>query len=167
MGIHDHNPAAVSVRDAVFRSTLLLDAGETLQWLDRLCSDGFRYAITTYSPEVRREQEWFGGDREELIDLVRLLPKHNSDHGPLSRHVSVYTVDVASDGRSAEVVSAVAIYQTLFDGHNSHLDAGSTRLLCTGKYYDVFSLDGERPVLQSRTLRLDTREWGTGSHAVL
>ena len=166
MSTNGHDPAG-AVRDAVYRSALLLDAGETLDWLDRLCGDDFEYTITTYSPEVRREQEWFGGNRAELVDLVRLLPKHNSDHGPLARHVNVYTVDVAADGQAATAVSAVAIYQTLFDGQNSHLDAGTTRLLCTGKYHDVFRLEGGQPVLQSRTLRLDTRQWGTGSHAVL
>lgn len=116
--------------------------------------------------EIRRDQEWFGGSREELAELVRLLPRHNSDHASLARHVTVYTVELSNDDL-AETVSVVAIYQTLLDGQNSHLDAGATRLLCTGKYYDRFSFAGERPVLQHRTLRLDTRQWGTGTHVIL
>jgi methanesulfonate monooxygenase small subunit len=158
---------AASVRDVIYRSALLLDGGQTPEWLDTHCSVDFHYSVTTYSPEIRREQEWFGGSRDELFELIRLLPRHNSDHAALSRHVSVYAVDVSDDGSSAEATSVVAVYQTLLDGQNSHLDAGSTRLLCTGKYHDRLRLDGDQPVLQRRNLRLDTREWGTGSHVIL
>lgn len=156
-----------AVRNAIYRSALLLDEGRAQEWLNTLCSADFQYAVTTYSPEIRREQEWFSGSREELAELVRLLPRHNSDHASLARHVSVYTVELSNDGDLAETVSVVAIYQTLLDGQNAHLEAGATRLLCTGKYYDRLSFDGERPVLQHRTLRLGTRQWGTGTHVIL
>lgn len=158
---------AEAVRNAIFRSALLLDDRRAEEWLDTLCSEDFQYKVTTYSPEIRRDQEWFGGGREELAELLHLLPRHNSDHATLARHVSVYTVEFSDAGDEAETVSAVAIYQTLLDGHNSHLDAGATRLLCTGKYYDRFSFAGDQPVLQHRTLRLDTRQWGAGTHALL
>ena len=149
-----------AVRNAIYRSALLLDEGRGQEWLDTLCSVDFHYAVTTYSPEIRR-------DRDELAELVRLLPRHNSDHASLARHVGVYTVELSDEGDLAETVSVVAIYQTLLDGQNSHLEAGATRLLCTGKYYDRFSFPGERPVLQHRTLRLGTRQWGTGTHVIL
>jgi methanesulfonate monooxygenase small subunit len=158
-----------AARDVVYQSTLLLDAGRAEEWLASLCAATFHYTITTYSPEIRAEQEWFAADREELVELLRLLPRHNSDHGPLSRHVSVYAVDLEGDGEqeAARAVSSVVIYQTLLDGRNSHLDSGTTRLLCTGKYYDRIGLDGGRPVLRARNLRLDTRQLGTGSHVIL
>ena len=80
-----------------------------------------------------REQEWFAGNRDELAELVRLLPRHNSDHASLARHVGVYTVELSDEGDLAETVSVVAIYQTLLDGQNSHLEAGATRLIVHGK----------------------------------
>lgn len=156
-----------AVRAAIYRSALLLDGDRAREWLENVCGPEFQYAVTTYSPEIRRDQEWFAGDREELVELVRLLPRHNSDHASIARHVSVYTVELSDDGDQADAVSVVAIYQTLLDGQNAHLDAGATRLLCTGKYYDRFGFAGDRPVLQHRTLRLDTRQWSTGTHALL
>ena len=29
--------------------------------------------------------------------MVKLLPKHNTDHSPLTRHTSVYTVEVSNE----------------------------------------------------------------------
>ena len=156
-----------AVRNAIYRSALLLDEGRGQEWLNTVCSADFQYAVTSYSPEIRREQEWSGGSRQELAELVRLLPRHNSDHASLARHVTVYEVELSDDADQARTTSVVAIYQTLLDGQNSHVDGGATRLLCTGKYYDRFSFAGDRPVLQFRTLRLDTRQWGTGTHVIL
>ncbi len=164
---HNGSDARADVRDVICRSALLLDDGRMQEWLDLHCTPDFQYSVTTYSPEIRRLQEWFAGSRDELVELVRLLPRHNSDHAALSRHVSVYSVNVSADRATADAVSVVAVYQTLLDGQNSHLDSGTTRLLCTGRYYDRLRLNGEQPVLERRNLRLDTREWGTGSHVIL
>lgn len=155
------------VRDVIYRSAVLLDAQKTEEWLSTLCAPDFLYAITTYSHEVRREQEWFEATREELLEMQRMLSRHNSDHSPLTRHVSVYTVDVSENEKSAEAVSCVSIYVTMLDGANAHLDSGETRLFCVGKYHDRLGLEGERPLLQARNLRLDTRRLDRGSHAVL
>ena len=61
--------------------------------------------------------------------MVKLLPKHNTDHSPLTRHTSLYTVDVDDDAHSAKAVSSVVVYQTLLDGINSHIDAGESSAL--------------------------------------
>ena len=34
---------------------------------------------------------------QELVGLMDMLPKHNTDHSPLHRHTSVYTVEVADE----------------------------------------------------------------------
>jgi methanesulfonate monooxygenase small subunit len=76
-------------------------------------------------------------------------------------------VNVSENGKSAEAVSCVSIYVTMLDGANAHLDSGETRLFCVGKYHDRLNLEGGRPLLQARNLRLDTRRMDRGSHAVL
>lgn len=169
MTIGDANVMArrEAVRAAIYRTAVLLDDQKVEEWLSSLCTSDFVYTITTYSHEIRREQEWFGGTRVELLDMQRMMRRHNTDHSPLSRHVSVYTVDLGDDGTSAAAVSWVSIYVTMLDGVNAHLDSGETRLFCIGKYHDRFDLAGPQPLLQSRTLRLDTRRMDRGSHAIL
>ena len=39
----------------------------------------------------------FSGDKKELKGLMDMLPKHNTDHSPLRRHTSVYTIDISDD----------------------------------------------------------------------
>src|SRR5690606_34865751 len=133
------------VADLIYRSTVLLDREDFQGWLEEFCAPEFRYRITTYSPEIRREQEWLEGGREDLLEMMRMLPMHNTDHSPLTRHVSVYTVDL-DGGNAARAVSSVVIYRTMFDGINSHLDSGETRLFAVGKYLDTVRIDGEQPL---------------------
>ena len=69
--------------------------------------------------------------------MVKLLPKHNTDHSPLQRHATVYTVDVAEDGKTASAITSFVVYQHLLDGVNSHIDAGESRLFLVGRYLDT------------------------------
>lgn len=80
------------VVELIYRSCISLDKGNFAQWLD-LCAPEFRYTITTYSPEIRKQMVWLEHDREGMEDLFKMLPKHNSDHSPLTRHASVYLVE--------------------------------------------------------------------------
>ena len=114
------------VRDTIYRATLLLDDQKWEQWLD-LCDDTFHYAIKSFSPEINRDMTYFQGSRKDLATMTKLLPKHNTDHSPLRRHTTVYTVDVADDGKTASAVSSFVVYQNLLDGVNSHIDAGESR----------------------------------------
>ena len=86
---------ANTVRDTIYRATLLLDDQQWDQWLE-LCDDSFHYAIKSFSPEINRDMIYLQGTRKELATMVKLLPKHNTDHSPLKRHTTVYTVDVES-----------------------------------------------------------------------
>lgn len=152
------------VKDLIYRSAVLMDGEKFEAWLNDLCAPNFRYLITTYGHEIRREQEWFESNRDELVEMMNLMPMHNTDHSPLSRHVTVYTVDVEDGGKIASAVSSVVVYKNMLDGINSHLDSGETRLFAVGKYLDKISLEGDRPRLVERNVRLDTRRLDKGSH---
>src|SRR6516225_8934403 len=105
-----HNGADVAgkVRDTIYRATMMLDDQRWDEWLD-LCHGDFHYAIKSFSPEIRKDMIYLQCTRSEMEHLVRLLPKHNTDHSPLRRHTSVYTVDLAEDGRSATAVSSFVV----------------------------------------------------------
>ena len=82
--------AAALVRDTIYRSTILLDRQDWNEWLAH-CDDDFQYAIRAFSPEINKDVTYLALDRSGLASLVKLLPKHNTDHSPLTRHTSVYT----------------------------------------------------------------------------
>lgn len=147
------------VRELVYRSCLRLDNQDFDGWLE-LCAPEFRYAITAYSPEIRKEMTWLDHDREGMEGLFDMLPKHNSDHSPLTRHASVYLIDYDETENEASVITSLAVYKTQLDG-------GATELFAVGKYFDTVDLSGDAPLLASRNVRLDTRELGIGSHLPL
>ena len=93
-----------AVKDAVYKSCLLLDDFKFKEWLE-LCDGDFTYAIVAYSPEIRRDMIYFSGNRQELAGMIELLPKHNTDHSPLKRHATVYNFEVDKGGKTAEAVT--------------------------------------------------------------
>jgi methanesulfonate monooxygenase subunit beta len=155
--------SAALVRDTIYRSAILLDQEQWNDWLSH-CDDAFQYAIRAWSPEISKDVTYLALDRSGLATMVRLLPKHNTDHSPLTRHTSVYTVDVDEAGRSAKAVSSVVVYQTMLDGINSHIDAGESRLFLVGKYIDTFTLRDDKAKFLSREVRIENRRLDKGSH---
>jgi methanesulfonate monooxygenase small subunit len=155
--------AAALVRDTIYRSTILLDRQDWNEWLAH-CDDVFQYAIRAFSPEINKDVTYLALDREGLASLVKLLPKHNTDHSPLTRHTSVYTVDVDEQAHSAKAVSSVIVYQNLLDGINSHIDAGESRLFLVGKYLDAFRIENNKAKFVSREVRIENRRLDKGSH---
>lgn len=151
------------VRDTIYRATLLLDDQKWEQWLD-LCADDFHYAIKSFSPEISRDMIYLQGSRKDLATMVRLLPKHNTDHSPLKRHTTVYTVDVDEAAQTASAISSFVVYQNMLDGENSHIDSGESRLFLVGRYIDTFKLDGGKPRFMTREVRLENRRLDKGSH---
>ena len=133
----------------------MLDANDFKGWFD-LCGPEFHYTISTWSPEIRREQTWLDHDHEGMANLIRLLPKHNSDQTPLTRHATVYTVDVDAASAEAHAVTSVAIFTTALDG-------GETSLFALGRYHDTVNL-AATPRLKRRVVRLETRSLGIGKH---
>jgi methanesulfonate monooxygenase small subunit len=151
------------VRDTIYRATLLLDDQRWNEWLD-LCDDSFHYAIKSFSPEINRDMTYLQGSRKELATMVKLLPKHNTDHSPLTRHTTVYTVDVADDAESASAISSFVVYQHMLDGVNSHIDAGESRLFLVGRYIDTFKMADDKARFIKRVVRLENRRLDKGSH---
>lgn len=152
-----------SIKDAIYKSCLLLDDQKFKDWLE-LCDGDFTYAIVAYSPEIRRDMTYFSGTRQDLSLMVDVLPKHNTDHSPLRRHASVYNVEVDAGGKTAEAITSVLIYQNMLDGINSHIDSGENRLFVVGRYHDKFRLNGGAPKFVRRHVRLETRRLDKGSH---
>jgi methanesulfonate monooxygenase small subunit len=145
-----------AIEELVYRSCLALDAGDFKAYL-ALCDDGFRYTVTAHSPEIRKDMIWLDHDKAGMQLLFNNLPRHNSDHSPLARHAHVYTVEPAADGKSADVVSTLQIYRTTLDG-------GATELFAIGRYLDTVSLEGDKPRLSKRIVRMETRQFGFGYH---
>jgi methanesulfonate monooxygenase small subunit len=162
MGVNGVDAASV-VRDTIYRATLLLDDQKWEQWLE-LCDDDFHYAIKSFSPEINRDMTYFQGSRKDLATMIKLLPKHNTDHSPLKRHTTVYTVDVDEGAGTASAVSSFVVYQNMLDGVNSHIDSGESRLFLVGRYIDTFRLDKDRARFVKREVRLENRRLDKGSH---
>ena len=155
-----------AVTDIVYRSCLYLDDGNYEEFL-RLCDASMLYCIKAYSVEIRKDMEYLSHNKKELGSLTEMLPKLNSDHSPLRRHASVYTVDVSADGKTATAVTSLAVYLNMHDGINSHIDSGETRLFLVGKYLDKFKISGENAILTEREVRLDTRRLDKGTHHLI
>ena len=152
-----------TVCSAVYEASLALDECRWNDWL-ALCDDEFYYAIRAYSPEIGYDMIYLDGNRAELVSMCELLPKHNTDRSPLSRHTVVYRVAVDEGGASASAVSSFAVYRTVLDGMASHVEAGSSNLFLVGKYHDRFRLANGRAKFVERIVRLDTRRLDKGSH---
>jgi methanesulfonate monooxygenase small subunit len=145
-----------SIEELVYQSCLLMDDADYDGYMG-LCEPEFHYTITTFSPEIRKDMVWLEHDRNGLQTLLKQLPRHNSDHSPLARHATVYTVRPDGADNQAEVVSALQVFKTALDG-------GATELFAVGKYIDTVRLNGDGPKLLKRTVKLDTRMLGIGYH---
>ncbi|MHB8619587.1 MAG: aromatic-ring-hydroxylating dioxygenase subunit beta [Chloroflexota bacterium] len=155
--IAPHTDMHQTVSDLIYSTCLLLDQRDFKGWLD-LCAPDFMYSITAYSPEIRKDMIWLEHDLSGMLNLVKTLPRHNSDQSLLTRHASVYRVDYDDDRREAEAVTSVAIYKTALDG-------GATEVFAVGRYQDSVSLgEDEGARFLRRRLALDTRGLGIGSH---
>jgi len=141
-----------AIEELVYRSCLALDARDYQAFLS-LCEPDFRYTVTTHSPEIRREMVWLDHDRKGMETLFANLPRHNSDHSPITRHATVYTV--TANGKAAEVISALQVFRTQLDG-------GATELFAVGRFHDTVRLDTVK--LAKRVVRLETRQLGYGHH---
>ena len=133
------------ITELIANSCMALDDKDFAGYLE-LCDPAYHYSITAYSPEIRKEMTWLEHDNQGLQSLFTNLPRHNSDHSPITRHVSVYTVQIDAAAKQAKVVSALQVFKT-------ELDGGAT-----------VELSGAAPRLLDRNIRLDTRMLGHGYH---
>ena len=151
------------IERAIYKATIALDSENWDEWLE-LCDDTFDYSITSFSPEINKDMIYFSADKKELKGLMDMLPKHNTDHSPLRRHTSVYTIDISDNEQTAEAISSVAVYQNMLDGQNSHLDSGESRLFLVGQYLDKFVIKDGLVKFVYRETKLDNRRLDRGSH---
>lgn len=152
-----------AIEDVLYLGALFLDGHRFGDWLDRTTSD-FRYRIQAFSPELRREMTWLDHDKTSLAALIELLPKHHVNGAQWLRHVTLYTLTPEGDA-AARAVSALSIFHTEVDVGDSHVGGGSSRLFAVGHYRDVFRRVDERWQLAERTVELQTRQLGIGSHS--
>ena len=152
-----------AVRSTIYEASLALDDCRWEDWL-ALCDDEFYYAIKAFSPEISYDMIYLDASRAEMASMCEMLPKHNTDHSPLSRHTVVYRVAVDEGGASASAISSFAVYRTILDGMASHVEAGSSNLFLVGKYHDRFKLGNGTAKFVERIVRLDTRRLDKGSH---
>ena len=82
-----------AIEEVVYGAALTLDASDFAGFL-ALCDDDFRYTIGAYSPEIRRQVSWLDAGKADITTLFETLPRHNSDHAPLTRHVTVYKIEL-------------------------------------------------------------------------
>lgn len=146
----------IAIYELVYGSCIALDAKDFAGYL-ALCDEKYRYRITAYSPEIRKEMTWLEHDKKGMELLFTNLPRHNSDHSPLTRHATVYLVKTNPDGQTAEVTSALQVFKT-------DLDGGGTSLYAVGKLHDKVLLSAPLPKLLDRRVHLDTRQLGIGYH---
>lgn len=145
-----------AIVELVCRSLLALDARDFEGFL-ALCAEDFRYTVQVFSPEIRRDMVWLDHDKAGLATLFRALSRHQSDPAPLTRHATVYTVTFEDRDARALIVSALQVFRTTPDG-------GVTSLFAVGKVHDVVRVTDGKPLLTERTIRLDTRQLGIGTH---
>ncbi|WP_309638091.1 aromatic-ring-hydroxylating dioxygenase subunit beta [Methylibium sp.] len=148
-----------AISELICRSCMALDAKDFNAYL-ALCDANYHYAITAYSPEIRKDMTWLEHDKAGMQLLFGNLPKHNSDQSPLSRHVTVYTITPVDDAKEARVVSALQVFRTSLDG-------GATELFAVGTLHDTVSLADGEPKLLDRNVKLQTRMLGFGYHIPL
>ena len=143
------------VSDLVYRSCFLLDELDFVGYLD-LCAPSFKYKVTAYSPELRKDMTWQEVDKEEMKKHLELVPKHVRDNSNLSRFPTVYTISYSDDGKRATAISGLQIFKTKRDG-------GETKLFGIGRIHDEIELEAGKPRLVNREVRMETRQLGTGS----
>ncbi len=153
------------IKETIYRGILQLDAGHFGAWLENTTSD-LRYHITTYSPEIRKEMTWLEHDQAGLAALFELLPKHHVNHAKWFRHGVLYAYEPQQNG-TVKAITSLALYETISDVGEAHLEAGASRLFLVGRYHDRFRFERGRWFLSERNVKLETRQLGIGTHFIV
>jgi len=154
-----------AIEPVVYSGVLQLDERRFDAWLEQTTPD-FRYRITAYSHDLRKDMTWLEHDRNGLVALFELLPKHHVNGAAWLRQAVLYTVE-PKGADEAHAVTALSIYHTVIDTVDAHVEGGSSRLFAVGRYYDRFKLWNGQWLLAEREARLDTRQLGIGSHWIV
>jgi methanesulfonate monooxygenase small subunit len=146
-----------AVRELVCRSCLLMDEERYAEYLG-LCTEDYRYRVTAFSPELRKEMVWLDLNRGDMKNMFDMLPEHVKPEGTLARHVNVCSIQ-PNGGDDLDVVSTVTVYFTDL--------RGATRVFAIGRFKDSIDASGEEPRLRAREVRLETRALGAGAQIPL
>jgi methanesulfonate monooxygenase small subunit len=152
------------IEEVLYGGCLLLDELRFGPWLE-LTAPELRYRIQAYSPDIRKQMTWLDHDRKGLAALLEILPKHHVDGAQWVRHAVLYTLTREADD-AVRAVTSLAIFHTVVDVGDAHLDGGSSRLFAVGRYHDRFRLEHGRWLLAERTVKLETRQLGIGTHLI-
>jgi methanesulfonate monooxygenase small subunit len=147
--------AAEQARTLVSLSCLLLDEEKFDRYLE-LFSAPSRYRITAYSPDLRKDQAWLDLDRKELETLLSNLPRHVRLPGRFLRHPNGFIVQEEEGSKELLVTTSLLVAHTDVDG--------VSRLFAAGRYRDRIEWVAGEARLKEREVRLDTRQFGPGSH---
>lgn len=140
----------------VARSCLLLDEERFDDYL-ALYADGSRYSIRTYSPDLRKDMSLLDLDRVELATLLANLRKHVRLAGRFLRLASPSLEQ--STGTTISLTTTVLVTHTDLEG--------ISRVFAAGRYLDTIELKDGKALIKEREVRVDTRQFGTGSHIPL
>ena len=143
------------VKAVVYLSCLALDDERFGDYL-ALYADDFSYRVTAYSPELRQEMVWLDHGREQLANLLESVDNHVRLPGRFTRQANVYLVERDPAKGCATVTTSLVVMHTDPDV--------VSKAFAVGRYVDTIEVDGEKPLLKSREVRLETRELGPGSH---
>lgn len=154
-----------ALEDVIYAGCLLLDEQRYAAWLE-LAAPELSYRITAYSPEIRKDMTWLEHDRAGLIALFELLPRHHLNHAQWQRHAVVYRAREEGEGRASAITSLV-VHHTVLDVGDSHVEAGASKVFVVGRYHDEFQIEQGRWLLRDRTVRLETRQLGIGTHLIV
>ena len=151
------NHSAHQLAALVYESCDLLDASEFDQWM-QLCVPDFRYRISTYSHEIRKEMLWADYDLVELGNLFKGIPGQLVALGTYRRHVGQCR-EVERDDRFSKMESSLVVYHTDLQGKSN--------LFAVARYVDLIDIMGEHLRLSDREVRLETRLLDFGPHVIL
>jgi len=146
------------IRSLVYETCQALDDENYDKYLS-LCAPDYQYQITTYSPEIRKEQTWLKHDRNEMVGLFKMLPQHVRMPGRFFRQACVGSIGDLTNTEAVNITSSLLVAYTEPEG--------LSRLFAVGRYEDKIAANGKSPVLLSRTVRLDTRDLSPGAHVPL
>lgn len=143
------------VSAVIHRSCLFLDEERYKEYL-ALWSPGGQYRITSYSPDIRKELVLLDLNRDDYGHLLSNIRNHEHMPGTFSRHLSVQLLDNEGEAGKTHVTSSILVIHTDPEG--------VSRVFAAGRYLDIFTIDGDEPLIELREVRLSTRQFGPGSH---
>jgi methanesulfonate monooxygenase subunit beta len=143
------------IRQCVYDSCWYLDREEFENYLGTFAPD-MRYFISTYSEELRKDMIWLDHDRVGMENVFAMLPQHVRMEGNFMRQANVYRITRDKKNGHADVTTTFIVVYTDLDG--------VTNVFAAGHYNDVIDTSGKEAKIQSREVRLETRDLGPGSH---